>query len=302
MSENNNGFEIDQERAEENFRRLEEALQSSQPIRRQPHLGYGVVFAASAFLLLLVATSALVFLVGLHDHKLQKDALEKIANLPRISVYAMGIAYAGTFSWAFFLYPRFWQRPYFDVLQWNFAAVRRYWRLLLLGGVGLSAAAGLAERFVTVPDTAPMNAFFKNPLDLWLITIFGSTIAPFFEEMIFRGYLLPGVAIAFDWLRMERSDTARAHWESTDTLSLQAILFSGIVTSIGFASLHASQLADTWGAVALLFCVSCVLTTVRVRLRSLAASTLLHAAYNCTLFLLTFIATGGYRHLDKLQQ
>ncbi|WP_263415848.1 CPBP family intramembrane glutamic endopeptidase [Terriglobus albidus] len=293
--------DIDKERAEENFRRLEEALQSRAPVVRQPHLGYGVAFAASAFLLLVVATLVLSFVIGSHDGKVQKDSLERIASLPRMSVYAMGIGYLGTLVWSFFLYPHFWKRPYFDVLQWNFAAVRRYWPLLLTGGVGLSVAAGIAERFVSVPDTAPMNAFFKDRADLWLITIFGSTVAPFFEEMMFRGYFLPGVAIAFDWLRLERSDAARAHWESSSTVSLQAVIFSGIFTSIGFAALHASQLANTWGAVFLLFCVSCVLTSVRVRLNSLAASTLLHASYNATLFMVTFIATGGYQHLEKLQ-
>ena len=142
--------EIDKDRAEENFRRLEEALQSRLPVVRQPHLGYGVAFAASAFLILIVATLVLSAVIGSHDGKLQKDSLDKIASLPRMSVYAMGVGYLGTFLWSLFLYPHFWKRPYFDVLQWNFAAVRRYWPLLVMGGVGLSIAAGIAERFVSV--------------------------------------------------------------------------------------------------------------------------------------------------------
>jgi hypothetical protein len=35
-------------------------------------------------------------------------------------------------------------------------------------------------------------------------------------------------------------------------------------------------------------------------LDSLAASVLVHAAYNLTLFLGILVETGGFRHLDKL--
>jgi hypothetical protein len=39
---------------------------------------------------------------------------------------------------------------------------------------------------------------------------------------------------------------------------------------------------------------------VRLRLRSVLASTLVHVSYNFTIFLTAFIATDGYRHLDKM--
>jgi hypothetical protein len=39
---------------------------------------------------------------------------------------------------------------------------------------------------------------------------------------------------------------------------------------------------------------------VRIRTNSVAASTLMHAAYNLTVFVVMFIGTSGYRHMDKL--
>ena len=51
-----------------------------------------------------------------------------------------------------------------------------------------------------------------------------------------------------------------------------------------------------------LFCVSLVLCGVRLRFHSLAASALVHACYNGTIFALLFFATGGFRHLEKLNQ
>ena len=41
---------------------------------------------------------------------------------------------------------------------------------------------------------------------------------------------------------------------------------------------------------------------VRVKWHSLAASALVHACYNGTIFALIFVATSGFRHLDKLKQ
>jgi membrane protease YdiL (CAAX protease family) len=64
--------------------------------------------------------------------------------------------------------------------------------------------------------------------------------------------------------------------------------------------MHASQIGHAWGAVAMLFCVSVVLCEVRLRLRSVAASTLVHMSYNSALFVAMIVATGGYRHFDKL--
>ena len=76
--------------------------------------------------------------------------------------------------------------------------------------------------------------------------------------------------------------------------------FSAVLTSLLFAMLHGEQTAFTWPVLALLFSVSLILTFVRIRLRSVAASALVHASYNLSVFLTAFIVTGGYRHLDRL--
>src|SRR6202035_5674487 len=89
----------------------------------------------------------------------------------------------------------------------------------------------------------------------------------------------------------------------TDNLTFRsrtAILGASIFTSILFALLHAEQLAHAWTAVFVLFCVSLALTAVRVRTRSVACSTLVHASYNLSVFVTLFIATSGYRHLEKI--
>ncbi len=73
------------------------------------------------------------------------------------------------------------------------------------------------------------------------------------------------------------------------------------LTSAAFAVLHGAQLKYSW-AVLIIFLVGVALTTVRAITKSVAASFLLHVGYNGTLSLLMFIVTGGFRHLEKLNQ
>ena len=39
---------------------------------------------------------------------------------------------------------------------------------------------------------------------------------------------------------------------------------------------------------------------VRVRTRSVACSALVHACYNLSVFIVLFLVTGGYRHLERI--
>jgi len=39
---------------------------------------------------------------------------------------------------------------------------------------------------------------------------------------------------------------------------------------------------------------------VRIRTGSVAASTVVHGCYNLSVFFTLFMATGGFRHLDKV--
>jgi hypothetical protein len=51
-----------------------------------------------------------------------------------------------------------------------------------------------------------------------------------------------------------------------------------------------------------LFSISLLLTFVRVKTGSVAASVLVHGAYNGFVFLMVMVQTGGYRHLERMMQ
>jgi uncharacterized protein len=97
------------------------------------------------------------------------------------------------------------------------------------------------------------------------------------EELFFRGFLYPVLA-----RRLGR--------------------VAGILlTSVAFGFLHGAQLKYSW-AVLIIFLVGIALTTVRALTKSVAASFLIHVGYNGTLSVLLFIATSGFRHLERLNQ
>jgi hypothetical protein len=56
------------------------------------------------------------------------------------------------------------------------------------------------------PSNAPIDKIFRAPGAAWLLFGFGVTFAPFFEEMIFRGFLLPAFCTACDWIAEKVSD------------------------------------------------------------------------------------------------
>lgn len=256
-----------------------------------PHLGHALLFLAITTVLLVLTQT---ILIG-HTHPLRITDIH-----PKLLIASEIVTYLGTLGLSFALFPLLWKKPFLTGLQWNAPAVRRNILRLLPIGVALSVTVQGASNFVSVPKKLPMNDFFHSQSDIWLISVFGIFLAPLFEETLFRGFLLPAVAIAYDWLSLPRTDAARASWDASNALSRPALVFSAILTSVLFALLHGQQTAFTWPILGLLFCVSLALTVVRLRLRSVAAGALVHATYNATVFVAAFIVTGGYRHLDRL--
>ena len=80
------------------------------------------------------------------------------------------------------------------------------------------------------------------------------------------------------------------------------VLTAVSVTALGFGLMHAAQYGYAWVSVAVIFLVGVALALVREIKNSVAAGVLVHIGYNGTIMMLLFLATGGFRHLERLNQ
>jgi hypothetical protein len=95
------------------------------------------------------------------------------------------------------------------------------------------------------------------------------------EELFFRGFLYPVLA-----RRM-------------------GIAWGIFFTALPFGLMHMFEYGYAWGIVLIIFLVGIVCTAVRARTGSVAASFIVHVAYNATDMFLIAAATGGFRHMEK---
>ncbi len=264
------------------------------PPTRIPNLAHALLFLTLAGLLLILTQLALLPLTH------TSLAAAKDAFPPKLLIASEALTYLATIAISWFLFPLLWKRPFPEGIHANPDAVRRNALKLIPIGIALSLLVQAASSLATLPKSIPIDDFFRTPSDVWLIALFGTLLAPLFEEITFRGFLLPAFATAYDWIALPRTEAARDLWNSNNKISRPAWAFSAVLTSILFAAVHGQQVAFAWPVLLLLFTVALILAAVRLRLRSVLASTLIHASYNFTIFLTAFLATDGFRHLDKM--
>ncbi len=264
--------------------------------QRQPHLGYAAALLLIGIIVLFLVSIGIGF-IGLAAH-IKLSATSQA--MPKASILMEALTFLITYAIAYFTFPHFWKRSFGSVIEWNPGTAKLHIPQLIGTGIVLSVVAQALESLLTLPKEMPVDAFFKQPSTIWIIAIFGTFVAPVCDEIFFRGFLLRGFAIFFDWIALPKTEDGRLWWRTTDQLTQRGLILSGILTSGLFAAMHAAQLGWAWNAVGVLWIVGGALTWVRLRYNSVAASSVVHAAYNGLLFAIMFFITGGFRHLDKL--
>ena len=198
----------------------------------------------------------------------------RIATDPRLIVPAQFAAYAATFWFVYRMIARHYGVPFAEGIRWRWPGL--YWPAYIGLGVILAFVVTALQNMLPMPSEVPFEKYLRNPSGIWVLAIFATALAPFAEEIFFRGLLYP-------------------------SLSKRYSVGAGIVgTSVFFALLHGTQLAWHWAPLLILFLVGLSLTLVRAWARSVAASALMHVSYNATLFVFMYVATAGFRHLEKV--
>ncbi|HLY43346.1 MAG TPA: CPBP family intramembrane glutamic endopeptidase [Terracidiphilus sp.] len=270
------------------------------PQERIPNLGH------LAILMLLAAAglagAGLLARLALNYHLFGVTTLHQAANDIHFTLGTQGIFYVLTFIGCLVIFPLLWHKGFFAGVQWHASVALSYRGRLITAAIICFILALVNGYFLPGPSDTPIDRIFRLPGAAWMLFAFGVTLAPFFEEIAFRGFLLPALSTAFDWMA-EKSEGAPPHpidENGHPQWSMPAMIVSAIITSILFAFMHADQTGYAVGPFLLLVCVSLVLCWARLSTHSLAASVLVHASYNFLLFSMMFLGTSGFRHLDNM--
>ena len=156
---------------------------------RIPHFGHLLVAVALACMGLVVS---IVLMIGaVHLHLFGVKSLQLAGTEIHYILGSEAIIYFSAFGLALLVFPAIWSRSLFAGLQWNGATALRNSRWLVGSAILCSFLAVLNGYLMPSPANTPIEKMFRTPGAAWSLFAFGVTMAPFFEEMFFRGFLLP---------------------------------------------------------------------------------------------------------------
>jgi hypothetical protein len=150
--------------------------------------------------------------------------------------------------------------PFLTSLGWTFPIPNAF--LVLAAGPALALILSALGVFLRAPqDGSQIEVLIKSRASLAAIILFGVVLAPIFEELMFRGFLLPLLVRSVGpWLGI-------------------------LLTAVPFALLHGTQNQWAWQPVLLIGIAGIAFGYVRYKTGSTTAAFLMHSAYNAMGFL-----------------
>jgi membrane protease YdiL (CAAX protease family) len=182
-----------------------------------------------------------------------------------------GVAAVATLTYQLFVYA-FLIGALFLLISWKYG--QSFWKALgfamafrgatasVLAGPALAVSVSFLGVLLRAPDVRdPIREMITGRTTLAVVIVFGVLIAPFMEELLFRGFLLPVIARSVGpWLAI-------------------------VLTAVLFALPHGVQNEWAWQQLTLIALAGVAFGFARVRTGATSASFLMHASFNATQFL-----------------
>jgi len=165
--------------------------------------------------------------------------------------------------------------PFWRGIHWQWPSAGNAVKLLFTG-VLLALVVALGSALMPDRKGFPLEKMFSSPSAAYALGAFAVLIAPFMEELIFRGVLF-----AF----FER---------------LAGLRWAVAASALLFAALHYPEYQGAWTHLGMILFVGIVFSLARALTGSVAPSFLLHTAYNGTFIMALFLGTHHFRNLQTL--
>jgi membrane protease YdiL (CAAX protease family) len=189
------------------------------------------------------------------------------------AVVTQTIYYVPLLAYVYFLIVVHYRQAFWTGLKWGGLSLPRVMRCLM-GGIALSAFTLVALALLPDKQSFPLEQLFTSRRAAYLVGGFAVLVAPFMEELIFRGVL-------FSFFE-----------------NLVGLRFAVVSTALLFAGLHVPEYWGAWHHAALILLVGVVFSVARGLTGSLAPSVILHFAYNTTLMTGLFIGSQHFREIQ----
>lgn len=233
-----------------------------------------VILIASFAVLCFFIVGSIAFAIFMNVHHLKHVDAQEISVNVFFALPVELLSYLAVLGFMAFVVALRHQTSLFKAIHWNPPNKKLAVNALIIGfGVTFVSEIGMVALNRWVPKTLPITELFKDRTSAILLALFAILIAPFMEEVFFRGFLYP----------------ALARWTGS--------VISILITTCLFTLLHGAQLGYSWAALVPIFIVGLVLTITRAVKDSVATTVIIHMTYNFTLMAEAFIGTHGFTNM-----
>jgi membrane protease YdiL (CAAX protease family) len=173
---------------------------------------------------------------------------------------AQFVGYAILFALLFLLFKLQYGRPFWSSLGW--VRTGQSFARLVIPGVLVAFGVALLSVVLRTPNIdTPMKALLTDRTSMLLLAVFGITLGPVAEELIFRGFMQPLFVRTF------------------------GAIAGVILAALPFGLLHLQQYAFSWRHGLLITLAGTAFGWMRYKSGSTRSAAIMHAAYNFTFFL-----------------
>ena len=245
--------------------------------RPQPWSGRDLLL----FIVFFVAWLLISNFVALAGYSLLKPimgwhtAASALADNAFFALVAQVIFYVPLFLFILLLVVVCYRQPFWEGIRW-FKPTRPGAFQLFFGGVLLAFGVLAGSAFLPDHKPFPLEKLFSSPGSAYALGAFAVLIAPFMEELVFRG-------VFFSFFEHRAG-----------------LAFAVAGTAILFAATHIPEYWGAWSHVLMILVVGVVFSLARGITGSLVPSVILHTAYNATLMSGLFLGTHYFHNLQAL--